>query len=148
MIVRSFGAKGQLEAEPSGSRSSPPALGASYLLPGLWGTLKAAAISIVLAGVLGLLLGVGRLSQNTLVRWVCGVLVEFFRAVPVLIMMIFRSAPTPSSCAGLRNDIERRSLAVVTALTLYNGVGDRRARSLRRLLPARRASVRPGCPSG
>lgn len=61
----------------------------TYILPGVQGTLTAAALSIVLAGLLGIMLGVGRLSTNRWVRSVCGTAVEFFRAVPVLIMMIF-----------------------------------------------------------
>src|SRR5699024_11717963 len=59
-----------------------------YFLVGLRNTLVAAAYSIVLAVVFGLLFGVGRLSSSRIVRWTCGVIVEFFRAVPVLIMMI------------------------------------------------------------
>ena len=61
----------------------------TYILPGVQGTLIAAAVSIVLALILGFLLGVGRLSHHGGVRWTCSVIVEFFRAVPVLIMMIF-----------------------------------------------------------
>lgn len=90
-----------------------------YLLPGIVATIKAAAISIVLAGVLGLLLGMGRLSHNTPLRGFSSVFVEFFRAVPVLIMMIFSFnlyaiykvfPPEQLALAG-----------VVTGLTLYNG---------------------------
>ena len=61
----------------------------SYLLPGLRATLQAAAYSIVGALALGLLLGLGRLSPARFLRSACGVVVEFFRAVPVLLMMIF-----------------------------------------------------------
>ena len=53
-------------------------------------------------------------------RWVCGVVVEFFRAVPVLLMMIFayfgffaNASWIPSQYAPLAG--------VVTGLTLYNG---------------------------
>lgn len=60
-----------------------------YLIPGLIGTLQAAAISVVLAVVAGILLGMGRLSQVAVIRLVCGVFVEFFRAIPVLMMMFF-----------------------------------------------------------
>ena len=35
----------------------------AYLIPGLIGTLQAAAISVVLAIILGLILGMGRLSE-------------------------------------------------------------------------------------
>jgi glutamate transport system permease protein len=91
-----------------------------YLLKGLWGTFKAAAISIVLAGAFGLIFGLGRLSGIAPLRWVCGTVVEFFRAVPVLLMMIFAYFGIFS-----RSDIfsaETAPLAaVVTGLTLYNG---------------------------
>ncbi|WP_371403604.1 amino acid ABC transporter permease [Kribbella sp. NBC_00662] len=90
-----------------------------YILPGLAGTLIAAAISVVLAMVVGVLLGVGRLSSQAWVRWPCGVLVEFFRAVPVLLMMLFTYA------LYAKYELfppERYALAaVVTGLTLYNG---------------------------
>ncbi|CAN5400223.1 amino acid ABC transporter permease [soil metagenome] len=91
----------------------------TYVLPGIQGTLTAAAISIVLAMVLGFLLGVGRLSHNGPIRWFCSIFVEFFRAVPVLIMMIFAFA-----LFALYDVFPSRQLAlagVVTGLTLYNG---------------------------
>ncbi|WP_018155112.1 amino acid ABC transporter permease [Demetria terragena] len=90
-----------------------------YLVPGLINTVKAAAISIVLAAVLGLVLALARMSALTPLRWAAGVFVEFFRAVPVLMMMIFtwglfiQTPSIPPDQAPL--------LAVVTALTLYNG---------------------------
>lgn len=61
----------------------------AYFLPGLWATLRAALIAVLLSCVFGLLLGVGRLSNIRPVRWFCGAFVEFFRAVPVLMMMLF-----------------------------------------------------------
>lgn len=90
-----------------------------YLLKGLWGTIKAALISIVFAGIFGLVFGVGRLSTIRPVRWICGVVVEFFRAVPVLIMMIFAFGVYTRN-GVFANDINPLA-AVVTALTLYNG---------------------------
>jgi glutamate transport system permease protein len=90
-----------------------------YLLQGLWGTIEAALISIVLAGAFGLVLGIGRLSTVAPIRWVSSVIVEFFRAVPVLIMMIFAFGVYTS------NDVFASEVnplaAVVTGLTLYNG---------------------------
>lgn len=90
-----------------------------YLLPGLRDTLKAAAISIVTAGVLGLALGLGRLSSARVVRTVSGLVVEFFRAVPVLLMMIFFYL----GIAQLRvvSAAELPLVAVVLGLTFYNG---------------------------
>lgn len=61
----------------------------SYLLPGLLGTLLAAVVAVVLSIVFGLLLGIGRLVENRWVRGACGAFVEFFRSVPVLMMMLF-----------------------------------------------------------
>ena len=117
-VVIALAGKGQFTAQ-----KWEPFLGASvwvdYLLPGLWATLKAAALAVVAANVFGLLLGVGRLSSNRLVRFVAGVVVEFFRAVPVLVLMIFfyflfsKSAWMPPDVAPF--------WAVVLALTLYNG---------------------------
>ena len=90
-----------------------------YLIPGLLKTLQAAAVSIVFAMVFGIVFGMGRLSHIGPVRWFCGVIVEFFRSVPVLLMMIFtfffyvRDVGMPGTTASF--------WAVVTALTLYNG---------------------------
>ncbi|GGM21522.1 amino acid ABC transporter permease [Promicromonospora citrea] len=89
-----------------------------YLLPGLQNTLRAAAFAIVGAIVFGLVFGVGRLSQIGPVRWFSGLVVEFLRAVPVLLMMVF--------FYGLFGQVFRGSddnafLAVVVALVLYNG---------------------------
>ena len=91
----------------------------SYLIPGLINTLKAAAVSVLLAGIFGLVFGLGRLSHNGVVRWVSTVVVEFFRSVPVLIMMI------ASFYLYANNNVFSSDLnpfaAVVTGLTLYNG---------------------------
>jgi glutamate transport system permease protein len=90
-----------------------------YIVPGLIGTLKAALISIALAGAFGLLFGIGRLSTVGPVRWVSSVIVEFFRAVPVLIMMIF--AFNLYTINGVFQEELNPLFAVVTGLTLYNG---------------------------
>ena len=91
----------------------------TWILPGLWGTLKAAALSIVFALILGAILGVGRLSDHRWVRGVSGALVEIFRAIPVLILIYFAYyffadyALVPSSQLAFA--------AVVFGLTFYNG---------------------------
>lgn len=66
-----------------------PSTWTNFLLPGLLKTLSAAALAIVLSVIIGIALGVGRLSRFALIRIPCGVLVEFFRAVPVLVLMLF-----------------------------------------------------------
>jgi glutamate transport system permease protein len=88
LLVRALAAKGQFTAD-KWSPFIDPVTWTSYLLPGLRATLIAAFFSIILAIIGGILLGMGRLSQLRLVRVACGAFVEFFRAVPVLMMMLF-----------------------------------------------------------
>lgn len=88
LLIRALAAKDQFTAAKWGPFLDP-ATWTAYLLPGLRGTLVAAFFSIILAIVFGILLGMGRLSQLAPVRWACGIFVEFFRAVPVLMMMLF-----------------------------------------------------------
>jgi len=90
-----------------------------YLLPGIGGTLLAAAVSVVLASVLGVALGLGRLSDNAALRAVSGVVTEFFRAVPVLMMMLFSYALY--SQYSLFPSEQLALAGVVTGLTFYNG---------------------------
>jgi glutamate transport system permease protein len=61
----------------------------------------------------------GRLSHLRAVRWVCGVIVEFFRAVPVLLMMYFTYFYYSNN--GVFTNAINPLAAVVTGLTLYNG---------------------------
>jgi glutamate transport system permease protein len=118
VVYSKLQSKGQLDAakwKPFVSAN----LWKTYILPGVQGTLTAAAVSIVLALLLGFLLGVGRLSAHNGIRWASSVFVEFFRAVPVLIMMIFAYFlyafydVFPSKHLALAG--------VITGLTLYNG---------------------------
>jgi polar amino acid transport system permease protein len=60
-----------------------------WLVDGLWITLKISAISMVIALVLGTLLGVGRLSRNRLTRNICAPIIEFFRNTPLIIQLFF-----------------------------------------------------------
>ncbi|MFJ6522380.1 amino acid ABC transporter permease [Streptomyces filamentosus] len=81
------------------------------LLKGLGNTLKAFALAAVFSLALGAVLATGRLSDHRPVRWIATLLVEFFRAMPVLVMIFFifvalKVQPLPALVAGL---------------TLYNG---------------------------
>ena len=57
-------------------------------LTGLGNTLRVAVIGIVLATVLGTLLGVGRFSANALVRGICLTYVEIIRNIPLLLQLL------------------------------------------------------------
>ncbi len=57
-------------------------------LVGVTNTLRVAVVGIILATVLGTILGVGRFSRNALVRGLCLSYVEFFRNIPVLLQLL------------------------------------------------------------
>ncbi len=57
-------------------------------LVGLLNTLRVAVVGVVLATLLGTLLGVGRFSANAIVRGLCYGYVELFRNVPVLLQLL------------------------------------------------------------
>ncbi|KAB1989243.1 amino acid ABC transporter permease [Streptomyces triticiradicis] len=90
----------------------------TYLLPGLWGTLKAAALSMVIALPLGAVLGIARLSDHRWVSVPVGAVVEFFRSIPVLLLMLFANELYAQSASVASED--RPFYAVVTGLVLYN----------------------------
>jgi glutamate transport system permease protein len=86
------------------------------LLRGYLATLKAAAIASVLALLLGAVLAAGRLSEHRLLRLPASTLVEFFRAVPLLILMFFFYYGSLEYGLGLSP-----MWAVILGLMLYNG---------------------------
>lgn len=89
-----------------------------YVYPGVFMTLQAAIVSVVLASVLGLILGMGRLSHNKVVGWASAIFVEFFRSVPVLMMMLF-AFYVALFTLHLPGDV-LSIVGVVVGLTLYN----------------------------
>jgi len=90
----------------------------TYLLPGLGDTLKAAALAMVIALPLGAFFGISRMSDHRWVRVPAGVVVEFFRSIPVLLLMLFANEFYARSTNVTTED--RPLYAVITALVLYN----------------------------
>lgn len=90
----------------------------TYLWPGLQNTLKAAALSMFVALPLGAVFGIARLSEHAWIRIPAGAIVEFFRSIPVLVLMIFADAAY-SQYTGVSSD-DRPLYAVITGLVLYN----------------------------
>ncbi|MFI8486815.1 amino acid ABC transporter permease [Streptomyces rubrogriseus] len=90
----------------------------TYIWPGLQNTLKAAALSMVIALPLGAVLGIARLSDHAWVRIPVAIVVEFFRSIPVLVLMIFGLALF-AEYTDVSSD-DRPLYAVVTGLVLYN----------------------------
>ncbi len=64
------------------------------LVVGLLNTLRVAAIGIVLATILGIIIGVARLADNWLVRNIATVYVEIVRNIPLLLQLFFWLALT------------------------------------------------------
>ncbi|WP_432082721.1 amino acid ABC transporter permease [Streptomyces sp. WAC 04229] len=90
----------------------------TYIWPGLENTLKAAALAVIIALPLGAVLGIARLSDHVWVRVPATVVVEFFRSIPVLVLMIFGLALF-AEYTNVSSD-DRPLYAVVTGLVLYN----------------------------
>ena len=88
-----------------------------YILPGLGHTLEAAVVAMVLSLAFGLVFAVGRLSEHWWLSIPSGVVVEFFRAVPLLLLMFFIFFGVPF----LTEQPMSVFWAVVIGLTLYNG---------------------------
>ncbi|WP_155059271.1 amino acid ABC transporter permease [Streptomyces blattellae] len=116
-IYRALDDKGQLEWalwEPFTESEA----WTTYLLPGLGNTLKAAGLSMIIALPLGAFFGIARMSDHRWVRIPAGAVVEFFRAIPVLLLMLFANEFYARSTDVSTDD--RPLYAVVTGLVLYN----------------------------
>ncbi|NDY84213.1 amino acid ABC transporter permease [Orrella sp. NBD-18] len=69
---------------------------------GLANTLRIAAVGIVLATILGTLIGIARLSKNWLVRKIASIYVEVMRNVPLLLQLFFWYSIISESMPGPR----------------------------------------------
>jgi len=88
-----------------------------FILSGLRATLFAAAAGMALSLAFGVVFSVGRLSDHWWIRIPCGAVVEFFRAVPLLLMIFFIFYAVPFLIKAPVSAF----WAVVIGLTLYNG---------------------------
>ncbi|MFI7451236.1 amino acid ABC transporter permease [Nonomuraea sp. NPDC049714] len=115
-VYRGFDAKGQWE----GKIWEPFLLADTwehYIIPGLVGTLKAAGAAAVLALAFGAIFGLARLSDHAWIRVPAGLVVEVFRAIPLLLLIFFIFYLAPTMFGGG----DYAFIAVVLGLTLYNG---------------------------
>ncbi|MCX5193963.1 amino acid ABC transporter permease [Streptomyces sp. NBC_00249] len=110
--------KNQLDANKWTPFITDSQIWTTFLIPGLLETLKAGVIAMVIALPLGALLGIGRLSDHAWVRGPVGAFVEFFRAIPVLMLMLFGNQ-LYRQFTDVSSDV-RPLYAVVTGLVLYN----------------------------
>jgi glutamate transport system permease protein len=87
IAVRRFADQGELDADQWRLLTEWSVI--RFLLGGLMITLRVALVSMALALVLGVLLALGRLARNAPMRWGTGLFVEFFRGLPVILLILF-----------------------------------------------------------
>jgi glutamate transport system permease protein len=114
VLVR-LGGNGQLDPQRWAVLFDPNSGVPQALGDALVATLKVAALGMVLATVLGMLLAVGRLSDHRRVRVPVTAVIEFFRAVPLLVVIFTLYFILPGF--GIRLS---PYAALVGGLTLYN----------------------------
>ncbi|WP_351224733.1 amino acid ABC transporter permease [Streptomyces sp. NPDC002133] len=117
-VAQSLADKNQLDWAKWEPFFTDPRIWSTYIWPGLENTLIAASLAMVIALPLGAFFGIARLSDHGWVRAAAGAFVEFFRAIPVLILMLFANAAY-SEFTDVSPD-NRPLYAVVTGLVLYN----------------------------
>jgi glutamate transport system permease protein len=114
LALRRLASKDQLDAERWQRVFEPEVV--DFLLTGLWLNVKAAAIAMTLAIVWGAVFALGRLSRVRAVRWVSGFVVELFRGLPQLLLILGAALVLP------RYGYEFPVLVyLVVGLTLYQG---------------------------
>ena len=87
-----------------------------FLLLGLWVTGKAAVVSMAGAMVIGAVMALARLSRTPPVRWLATAYVEFFRGVPLVLLIFFCALGLP--VYGLQMEL---FWYLVLGLVVYNG---------------------------
>jgi glutamate transport system permease protein len=114
-VLARLGGNGQLEPQRWSVLFDPNSGVPQALGDALVATLKVAALGMVLATVLGILLAVGRLSDHRWIRVPVTAVIEFFRAVPLLVVIFTLYFILPGF--GIRLS---PYAALVGGLTLYN----------------------------
>ena len=116
LAIRRLDANGQLEADKWRPFTEWPVQ--RFFLGGLVNTLKAATVAMVLAIGSGGLIALARLARGRPLRWLGTLYVEFFRGLPLYLLILFCGFGLP------RLGVERLDLepfwALVVALTIYN----------------------------
>lgn len=135
LIVWKLAAEGQFESDLWAPFADPAYQLA--ILRGLGATIRAAVMAIVLAVVFGAVFAVARLSDRVWIRVPATVVIEFFRAIPVLMLIFFLylgfgdsfgafgdaiDEVLPSTVSGILGMDDFDILGpLVLALMLYNG---------------------------
>lgn len=87
-----------------------------FFLQGVRTTVQVSLVSMVGAMVLGAILALARLSQTAVVRWITTLFVEFFRGLPLVLLIFFCALGLPSYGLNLKV-----FWYVAIGLIVYNG---------------------------
>jgi len=93
LVVQRFASRGQLDADRWEVLVEPEVI--RFLLGGLRNTLYLFAVSAVLTAIVAVLAALGRLARSAPLRWLAGTYVELFRAVPLLLLILFSAVVLP-----------------------------------------------------
>ena len=94
-----------------------------FFLLGLVNTVKVALTAMVIAIAIGALMALGRLARNPPIRWLSGLYVEFFRGLPLYLLLLFCWLGLPSLDQGPleTGDLKLDTFWVLVAgLSIYN----------------------------
>jgi polar amino acid transport system permease protein len=114
----------------------------NFIKAGIWVTVSTTLISFAFATILGLLTGLGRISNNTFVKNLAMFYVEFIRGVPMLVLIFFiafvgvpavvsgikslgewliqiGATGVGASLSGIKNDVPMNTRAVIALATTY-----------------------------
>jgi len=92
---------------------------------GLINTVMVSFVGIVLASIIGLLVGIGRLSSNWMVSKLCLVYVETFRNIPILLQILFwynvvlAALPSPKQSISFFDSIYLNNRGLLTPKPLF-----------------------------
>lgn len=114
-IILRLATKGQLEGQRWAILFDPASGVPQTLGVALLATLKAALLGMIFSLLLGAILAMLRISSRRLLSGTATVLVEVFRGVPLLLLMLFAALALPS--IGIDLDV---LTMVVGALVIYN----------------------------
>lgn len=114
-LLVQLASNGQLEQERWAILFDPSSGVPQSLFRALRATLSAAAVAMVFSMLLGALLSAGRLSDHRWVRLPTATVVEFFRGVPLLLLILFAFLGLPR--LGIQLDL---FWTLVAGLTAYN----------------------------
>ncbi|MDH3688079.1 MAG: amino acid ABC transporter permease [Gammaproteobacteria bacterium] len=94
-------------------------------LVGFLNTILVSAVSIVFASILGLIIGIARLSRNWLIARMAMVYIEVLRNIPLLLQIFFwyfavlRALPSPRNSASLFDMIFLNNRGIITPAPVF-----------------------------